>query len=249
MSKSFLGLKALDDVCMDVAAGTITSLIGPNGSGKTTCFNCISGITRADSGRVTLLNKDISGLPPHRVAETGIGRTFQNVRLFRTLSVLDNVMVGLHCRTQSGLFACGLRLAHSVKEENRARARSLQALDFVGLSRDAYSPAAALPYGKKRLVEIARALTLEPTVLLLDEPSAGMNDTETHFLMGLLGRLRKQLSLTIFLVEHDMRMVMSISDWIFVLDYGRLIAQGVPHDIQSNPLVIEAYLGRTEEST
>jgi branched-chain amino acid transport system ATP-binding protein len=242
VSRSFGGLHAVSAVSLDVAAGSITAVIGPNGAGKTTLFNCICGSLASDSGAVRFDGRPITGLPPHRVAAAGIARTFQTVRLCAHMSVLDNVMLGRHLRSRSGMLAGMLALRASVREQEHQRAAALELLERLGIAAHADAPAASLAFGQQRAVEFARALATEPKLLLLDEPAAGLNLHESAELAGLICSTRDR-GITVLLVEHDMSLVMGISEHIVVLSNGQRIAEGPPREIQRNPEVVRVYLG------
>jgi branched-chain amino acid transport system ATP-binding protein len=239
---------ALGNVSARLNEGAITSIIGPNGAGKTTLINVISGAVPPTQGKVRFKARDITGLPPHQVARVGIARTFQNLRLFRHMSVLENVMVGRHIKTSSGFLSCSLKLPLSRRDEKAIRSRSMECLELVGLADKAHIDALSMPFGLQRHLEIARALALEPSLLLLDEPAGGLNLGEKDRLADLIYRIR-DMAVTILLIEHDMNLVMNISDRIIVLNYGQKLADAVPADIQKNDAVIEAYLGRSTSET
>lgn len=248
LTKDFGGLRAIDSLDLEVNAGEIVALIGPNGAGKTTFFNCVTGIYRPTYGRMVVTPPGkkpvkINGLKPNKVTEQGLARTFQNIRLFQNMTVLENVMIGRHCRMSSGIIGAIFRGSTTRKEERMAVETSYALLEKIGLTRFVNEFAKNLPYGAQRRLEIARAMATEPSILLLDEPAAGMNARETRELDELIVRLRDQEEVAILLIEHDMKLVMSLSDRICVVDYGKKIAEGPPRDIKKNPAVIKAYLG------
>ncbi len=252
LTMDFGGLRALDNLNIEIHEGEIVALIGPNGAGKTTFFNCITGIYMPTGGdifisppkaRSSKKRVRINGLKPNIVTEKGMARTFQNIRLFQNMTVLENVMMGRHCRTRSGIAGAIFRNRKTVREEQATVDDSYRILKKIGLTRYVNDLAKNLPYGAQRRLEIARALATDPFLLLLDEPAAGMNPQETMELDDLITRIRDEEGISILLIEHDMKLVMSISDRIFVMDYGKKIAQGNPEEVRNNPVVIKAYLG------
>ncbi len=242
IARAFGGVQALDNVSFAVEEGRIHAVIGPNGAGKTTLFNIISGLLRPHAGRITFAEQDITAMPPHRISCAGIARTFQTLALFENMTVLENVMVGRHIRSRAGAIAAALRLPSQRHEEKCIREAALGHLSSVGLFSKAEAPVSALSFGQRRLVELARALATEPRLLLLDEPASGLNPRETDDLARLIRRVRDS-GVTVLLVEHDMSMVMDISDEIVVLHYGRPIASGPPAEIRADPEVVAIYLG------
>ncbi len=243
LTRRFGGVTAVDSVSMNVQGGEIRGLIGPNGAGKTTTLNLISGLTAPTSGRMTFVEQDVTGLPPHRLAARGVRRTFQNLKLFTELTVLQNVMIGLHTYGKSGVFEAILATGKQRREEEMMHRDSLTALETVGLVDQAGRPASALAYGHRRLLEIARAIVARPTLLLLDEPAAGLNPAEAEALVALIRRINAQ-GVTMVLVEHHMDVIMAACSHITVLNYGQKLAEGTPAEIRANESVIEAYLGR-----
>ncbi len=243
LSRRYSGLLAVDSVSLEVGAGSVHALIGPNGAGKTTLFNLISGLDRADSGRILFEEHDIAALPAHRRASLGLGRTFQAIRIFGAMTVLENVLTGLHSRRRAGFCATVLRTPGFRREERALVERAREALALVGLAARAGEPAGALSHGEQRRLEIARALAAEPRLLLLDEPAAGMNPAETEGLARLVGRIR-DLGTTVLVVEHDIGFVMDIADAVTVLNFGRRIFSGTPGGARGDAAVLEAYLGQ-----
>ncbi len=243
VTKVFGGLTAVDSVDLDIAEKSIASLIGPNGAGKTTLFNCLTGLHAPDAGEILFAERSLVGLRPDEITARGIARTYQNIRLFGKMTALENVLVGQHLRLHASHWSAILRTARQQAEERSARETGRELLHFVGLGGQEEVVSTNLPYGEQRLLEVARALGSRPRLLLLDEPAAGMNPRETERMMELMHRLRDERGITVFLIEHDMKVVMSISEEVTVLDYGKKIASGAPDEVRSNARVIAAYLG------
>ena len=246
ISKNFGGLSAVKDLNLEVQEKSISALIGPNGAGKTTAFNMITGANSLSDGEIFFDGKKINGLPPYKITKLGITRTYQNIRLFKKMTALENVMTGFHSCTKAGMINIVFKRKEMKREEEAVRMKSLELLEYLNLKEFENVEARNLPYGYQRLLEIARALALGPKLLLLDEPAAGMNSDEKKELIKTINNIKKDFNLAVFLVEHDMELVMNISDVISVLNYGELIASGTPEEVQKNEHVIEAYLGRKD---
>jgi branched-chain amino acid transport system ATP-binding protein len=247
VSVAFGGLLAVNSVDFNIPERSVVSLIGPNGAGKTTFFNVLTGLYKPSAGSIEYNGRDITDLPPHKIASIGIARTFQNIRLFGLMTAQENLLVAMHSRLKSGITSTILRTPKQRREELAAEAKAQEILDFVGIGKWTYEFARNLSYGDQRRLEVARALALEPKVLLLDEPTAGMNPQESQVFVDFVRRLVKERDLSIMLIEHDMKVVMSVSERITVLDQGEKIAEGTPDQIKNNPRVVEAYLGKAKE--
>jgi len=243
VTKVFGGLTAVDSVDLEIAERSITSLIGPNGAGKTTLFNCLTGLHRPEVGEILFDGNSLIGLRPDEITDRGVARTYQNIRLFGRMTALEHVLVGQHLRLHASHWSAVLRTRRQQEEERAARESARALLDFVGLRGREEVVSTNLPYGDQRLLEVARALGSQPRLLLLDEPAAGMNPSETDRMMELVHRLRDEKGITVFLIEHDMKVVMSISESVAVLDYGEKIAEGTPEEVRADARVVEAYLG------
>jgi branched-chain amino acid transport system ATP-binding protein len=247
LTMRFGGVTAVNQLSFAVESDSITSLIGPNGAGKTSAFNCLTGFYRPSAGDILFKGRSLMGIAPHLITERGIARTFQNVRLFKKMTVLENVMSGMHCRVASGVLGAILRPPGQRRDERKIRDTAMDCLAFMGIQDKRDRVAKNLPYGIQRRVELARALASQPQLLLLDEPAAGLNHDEKNQLIDLIDQIRRAYGITVFLIEHNMELVMRISEKIVVLDYGKKIAEGNPEEIKTNPAVIEAYLGKEED--
>ena len=243
LSVRFGGIVALDGLSFRVQAGEIAGIIGPNGAGKTTLFNCLSRLYRADRGRIEFAGRSLLDVRPHEVAALGIGRTFQNVALFRSLTVFENILLGRHCRGRGGFLSAALRFPRVTRDEDEARAKARELLRFLDLENVADATVSSLPFGTRKRVELGRALASEPRLLLLDEPASGLNHEEVGALGGLIRAIRDRIGVTILLVEHHMSLLMSVSDHVVALDFGRKIADGTPAEVRGHPEVVRAYLG------
>jgi branched-chain amino acid transport system ATP-binding protein len=247
LSKVFGGLRAVSDFSIDIGKGELIGLIGPNGAGKTTAFNLLTGVYQPTTGEIDFDGKSIIGFKPYQITQKGVARTFQNIRLFSELSVLDNVKIAYHFHVKYGILESVLRMGRYHKEEEEIKERAIKLLEIFKLDHKKDEIAKNLPYGEQRRLEIARALAAQPKLLLLDEPAAGMNPQETQQLMQMIKWIKEEFDLTILLIEHDMQLVMNVCERIYVLEYGSIIAQGTPEEIKNNPRVIEAYLGEEVE--
>lgn len=243
----FGGVIALDGVQFHAESGKITGIIGPNGAGKTTLLNAVTGMVQPNEGSISFNGRDVTALPAHKRAAAGLVRTFQNLEIFTNMSVLENVMTGRHVKTEYSAVHCLLKTPRYRKAEAACRAKAMECLDFVGMADKAEHPAGDLPFGLQRHVEIARALAAEPACILLDEPAAGLNMKETHLLGQIITRINRELGITVAMVEHDMDLVMGISDFVFVLHFGKRLAYGTPQEVRANPEVVKAYLGEDDE--